>query len=452
MRIDHDTLRDLEIHGGAPGVPGLVDHLNRARTRGGREAFRRRLTQPLESAAEIQAVQQTLRYIAAQRAVFEALPAEGQIADLTRYLNSRITTLGTLGGPAASFESLWIRLRYPDLYLEAKRGTQLVTAFLSTIRKLIADLEEPPTLLAAYVHEMQTMLRTSRLRLLQARAPRFGGPVNTFLRDRAARDGGRMPLRRLIELVFEIDALLSMSDVTVEKGYAFPTVDQDFRGIELRDLYHPFLQKPVVNDLQFAPGTRLVFLTGPNMAGKSTYLKACGIAVLLSHTGMGVPAREGRIGVLDRLVTAIRTEDNLRAGVSYFQAEARRVREVAQLLTDRRRCLVIADELFRGTNVKDACDASLTVLETFARVPNGFFLVASHLTELADALEQLRGVLLRCFDAALHEERVDFDYRIRSGVSAQRLGMKVLDKEGVLEILATLRASSEAPDVTAHGA
>jgi DNA mismatch repair protein MutS len=452
MRIDQDTLRDLEVQSPTAGGPGLLDHLNRTRTRGGREAFRRRLTHPLSTAREVRAVQDALRFIEANRAAFAALPTDSAIAELNRYLSSRVTTLRSLAGPALTVESWWIRVRYADIHQEATRGTQIVAAFLATVDELLLHLEDPPSLLAEYVREVRALLGSSQLRMLRTRAPRFSGTAHTLLLDSVARDSAKPALRRLIEIVFEVDALISMSDVTAEKVYTYPAVEEDFRGVELHDLYHPFLEKPVTNDLQLSPGVRLVFLTGPNMAGKSTYLKAVGVAVLLAHTGMGVPAGECRIGVLDRLVTAIRTEDNLHAGVSYFQAEARRVGEIARMLADGRRCLVIADELFRGTNVKDACDASLTVLEAFSTVANGRFIVASHLTELADSLEKLHGVLLRRFEAATSDEDLRFDYRIRAGVSTQRLGMRVLEREGVLGVLSSLRLSSQSSDRTAQGA
>jgi DNA mismatch repair ATPase MutS len=449
MRIDAETLRDLEILGTSTGAPGLLDHLNRTRTRGGREAFRRRLVKPLASAAEIRAVQHSLVYITAQRESFNALPADARLAELIRYIDSRLTTLSSVAGPAASVESWWVCLRYPDVYQEARRGTRMVADFLLQVRKLLEGLDQPPALLETCVRESSALLQSRPLQMLQARRPRFSGPVRVFLLDHAARHAGRTAIRRLIEIVGEIDALVSMSDVTAEKGFAYPVVEDDFRGMEVQELFHPFLERPTVNDLQLPPGVRLLFLTGPNMAGKSTYLKACGVAVLLAQTGMGVPASACRLGVIDQLVTAIRTEDNLRAGVSYFQAEARRVRDIAQVLLQTRRCLVIADELFRGTNVKDACDASLSVLNAFAGAANGHFLVASHLIELADSIEQLPGVVLRRFEAALTDQSVDFDYRIHAGVSTQRLGMKVLEKEGVLELLAALQAAPEAGQGTA---
>lgn len=451
MRIDKQTVRDLEIMGTASGAPGLLDHLDRTRTRGGREMLRRRLTQPLGSAEEITAVQESLHYIATNRRGFDVLPDETLIAELRRYLDSRFTTLTSVWGPAVAIESWWIRIRYRDLYDEARRGAMRVASFLERVERFLADEGDLPNHFAGIVGELSSLMELPAVELLRRQPGRFESPPRWLLRDYAARETGRSVLGRMVELLFEVDALVSMSDVTVEKGYSYPVVEDDYDGIELLDVYHPFVTEPVTNDLEIPQGKRLVFLTGPNMAGKTTYLKACGITVLLAHVGMGVPARSCRLGPVNRLISAIRTQDSLREGISYFQAEARRVREMAAPVAEGMRCFLIVDELFRGTNVGDACDASLTVLRSFAGARCGQFLIASHLAELAPQLEQYPSVLLTRFEAALNGANVSFDYRLTSGVSTQRLGMKVLEQEGVLDTLAAIRAGSQT-DGTAHGA
>ena len=437
MQIDPHTQRDLELRGTASS-PGLIDHLDRTRTRGGREVLVRRLTRPLHAAAPIEQVQNTLRYIAQQREHFAALRDDQRLAELQRYLDSRFTTLTSVHGAAADMESFWIWLRYRDLYREALRGTQVVAGFLAVVQAFVDEIGEAPQPLGGYVEEMVAILRAQPMRQLSAPRPRLA-MRDTLLRDHTARGTGRAFLTRLLELAYEINALVSMSDVTIEKNYTFPTISDQDTGIELQGVYHPFLDAPISNELLLRDDQRLLFITGPNMAGKTTYLKACGVAVLLAHTGMGVPARVCRISVLNRLITGIRTEDCLREGVSYFQAEARRVREMTRALEAGQRCLIIVDELFRGTNIKDACDASLAVLHTFARAAGGRFLVASHLIELADELGQLPSVTLARFEATLTDSELAFDYQIRAGVSSQRLGMMVLEKEGVLQALKTIR-------------
>lgn len=158
---------------------------------------------------------------------------------------------------------------------------------------------------------------------------------------------------------------------------------------------------------------------------------------------MGIPARVASLRPVHRLITAVRTEDNLREGVSYFQAEARRVRGILNAVSDGDPCFVIADEIFRGTNVKDAFDATTAVLSGLLKLDHSRFLVASHLVEVARELERRPGVLFRHFGASpsSHGE-VEFTYRAEPGVSSQRLGMEVLRREGVLDALKALESSS----------
>lgn len=448
MRIDPQTLQDLDVLGTASGDPGLFDRLDRTRTRGGRRALQRRFTQPLGAVREIRAVQESLRYIAAHRSSLAALPDERSLDALSRYLDSRFVTLKRVRGPSATLESLWVRLRDPDLYREAERGVEHVASFLARIDAMARNADAAPPLLAERLREMRSLLQRASMRVLLHWRKRAGGWAKTLVADCVAREEAMPVLRQLMEITHEIDALVAMADVTLEMGYVFPDVADDVQDLVIEGLYHPLLDQPVYNALGLTHGKRLVFLTGPNMAGKTTYLKASAIVVLLAHMGMGVPAARCRTGPMDRLITAIRTEDDLRAGVSYFQAEARRVQKIARALADGERALVIIDELFRGTNVKDACDASLKVIQAFAGAPNGVFVIASHLIELAAELERSAGVLLMRFEAALTGDDVRFDYRLRSGVSDQRLGMKVLEQEGVLASLEAIREASEAEDGT----
>lgn len=443
MRVDWHTLRDLEVLVTPSGAPALLDQLDLTRTRPGREALRQRLTHPLGSLAEIVAVQESLRYIHAQRPAFDRLPKDADVLAVMCYLESGYAVLSRTAGPALTMESWWIRVRYSDLFQLAGAGVREVAGVLERLDALQSELAPPPSSLARLLTELRVILAEPGIALIRTPRRRFELPAATLLRDHAARETAREQVRRLLEIGAELDALTAMSDVTFERDFTFPVLEEGHWGVECQGLYHPFLEHPVANELAVSAESRLLFLTGPNMAGKTTFLKAAGIAVLLAHTGMGVPARACRLSVLDHLITAIRTEDNLAEGVSYFQAEARRVREMSAALAAGARCLLIVDELFRGTNVKDAFDASATVLRSFATAERGLFIVASHLIELAGEIDRLPGVVLRRFEAALGAETVHFDYRLEPGVSAQRLGMMVLEREGVLDALDAIRAAAE---------
>ena len=127
--------------------------------------------------------------------------------------------------------------------------------------------------------------------------------------------------------------------------------------------------------------------------------------------------------------------DDLRNGVSYFRAEALRVKAIAQAIAEGYRVVAILDEPFKGTNVKDALDASLAILERFAARRDCLFMFSSHLIELSERLSSTGQIDCRYFEAEEGEGRLRFDYLLRPGVSSQRLGMRVLREEGVFELL-----------------
>jgi DNA mismatch repair ATPase MutS len=150
---------------------------------------------------------------------------------------------------------------------------------------------------------------------------------------------------------------------------------------------------------------------------------------------MGVPARFFRFSPCQRLFGSITVKDNVRAGVSFFRAEALRVKAIAEAVTDGYRVVALMDEPFKGTNVKDAFDASRAILERFAVREGSLFLVSSHLIELGEQMSSTGQVSCQHFEAGEQEGKLRFEYRLKPGVSTQRLGMRVLREEGIFAML-----------------
>jgi len=191
----------------------------------------------------------------------------------------------------------------------------------------------------------------------------------------------------------------------------------------------------VGNPVALNQSQRLLFLSGPNMAGKTTYLRAFATALYFAHLGVGVPAATFRFTPVDRLFTAISLSDDIHSGVSYFRAEALRARAIAEAIAAGDRVVAVLDEPFKGTNVKDAMDATLAIMDRFSAREGCLFMFSSHLIELSDKVSESTQVDRRYFEAEEGEGRLRFDYKLRSGVSSQRLGMRVLREEGVFDLL-----------------
>ncbi|HEV2131968.1 MAG TPA: ATP-binding cassette domain-containing protein, partial [Longimicrobiaceae bacterium] len=343
MKIDAQTLRDLEIFETADAGRSVFDLLNHTRTSGGRSKLVQRFRNPLAGAEEIAEVQAALRFILAQPQLFAAID-EQQIREVGKYLGSNFAPITSSNPVTAAAESRWYQLRHPDEFTAIRAGVERTLEFLRGLQSLRANVAaaQPPAPLAAITGRIgELMARGEVERLHLNRTVHDRSPGDILLQDRLLREELRVPVREAIEQVYELDALLSMATATRKHGLVFPELlASPAPQVEIDSVYHLFVERARPNDLRLDAEERLLFLTGPNMAGKTTYLKACALAVYLAHLGMGVPAARMRTSAFELLFSSITTTDNVRLGYSYFYSEVRRVREIAQLLREGRRSFV----------------------------------------------------------------------------------------------------------------
>jgi DNA mismatch repair protein MutS len=188
--------------------------------------------------------------------------------------------------------------------------------------------------------------------------------------------------------VGEFDALASLAKVARRRGYVRPAMNST-RRIRIRDGRHPVLEAGmrtgefVPNDLEADPDSRqLLLITGPNMAGKSTYLRQVALIVIMAHMGSFVPATKGSIGVIDRVMTRIGARDELRRGESTFMVEMSETARLLSGLTER--SLLLLDEVGRGTSTFDGLAIAWAVAEYLHDSTRAKVLFATHFHELTD--------------------------------------------------------------------
>ena len=174
------------------------------------------------------------------------------------------------------------------------------------------------------------------------------------------------------------------------------------------------------------------------MSGKSTFLKTVGLLVYLSHLGLPVPAREFKTSVQNGLFTTINLADSINLGFSHFYSEVKRVKEMAINLKTHKNLVVIFDELFRGTNVKDAFEATLLIIKSLAAIKSSIFFVSSHLLEVAGELIHSETIVFKCFETVLKNEMAEYDYKLKDGISNERVGLKIIEKENIKAILESI--------------
>ena len=251
------------------------------------------------------------------------------------------------------------------------------------------------------------------------------------------------------EAVAELDALVCFADVAARFGYVRPTLTDD-TTLDIRDGRHPVLdrllaERFVPNSCSLDPAT-LALITGPNMAGKSTFIRQVALITLMAHTGCFVPAASATIGVVDRIFTRVGASDELHAGQSTFMVE---MVETANILNNATsRSLIILDEIGRGTSTLDGLSLAWAIAEALAdRGCRTLFATHYHeLTALADRLSSVAN-----FHVTVREwnDRVVFLYHIEPGHSDRSYGIHVAQIAGVpADVVA--RANALLDTLTVH--
>ena len=337
MRIDDKSLNDLQIFRSRDGESSIFDLLDYTKTKVGRSVLKSRFQQPLSDSQQISEVQASIRFLIKHDARFPA--HDHLIRDVTGYLNSTWSVASTKQGLPFVLEALWVSLRYKDLLSHSRKGIASVTMLATEAMDFALSIlsQQPPSELRRTASEIQGLIANLPLHSTQIR----DSPWSVFSLDSRLRTNCLSDLRRLFSLLTELDALCAMAEATKELGLCIPEIVEtnDFI-LEGNGIYHLFLEKPVTNPVFLSTGNSLMFLTGPNMAGKTTYLKSVSITAYLSHLGMGVPAKSFRIAPLDAIFTSLSPEDDLRSGLSYFMVEVLRVHEIAEVVAKNNRVFV----------------------------------------------------------------------------------------------------------------
>lgn len=432
MLIDPTTLSDLEVFRSPDGTEGVLQLVDRTQTAAGRRRLRRRFENPFSDARDIRRTQDAVRFLThhpglvrLERRAFEAVE---------RYLRSNIE-LSSGSSLGESIEAMWVAVRYRDILEELKDGVRDTARLLGQLATLADALErsDPPEAIRALAGRLRALTRS----VLDARE----AAGNVLGADRVCRGRARGDVEEALDAAAELDALNAMALATTELAWTLPEiVEADTFLLEAAGVYHPFVEKPVPNPANLSGGEPMVFLTGPNMAGKTTYLRSVALVVFLAQVGMGVPAEHARLTPVEALFTSLNPSDNLKEGLSYFLAEVLRVKAAATLLAEGRRALVLFDEVFKGTNVKDALEASAEVILGFSRARRSGFVFSSHLSELVKALRANSAIRFCYFDGQIVRGAPHYSYRLKDGVSDQRLGLLLLRQARVPELIARISA------------
>lgn len=438
METDKTTLTDLAIFTGEEDY-SLINKLNHTITTNGKDQLRANLAMPLKTLQEITDVQQTLQFILTNDVNWPTQISNGTIMVVQRFYDY---SFDPLPGSVSVFTARSYKVLHGPDYSLIKYSTIHCFDFIKGMyafcdRFLTTDTPAPMQRLlhtAKTILEADAMLVVKRYSKSAEMTPAKQLELGQHLRYRF-----KHAMFNLLSIHAQIDAWYGMA-ITVKKyGLVFPQFSEASQPLlAVKGLYHLLLPAPVPYDVQLDPKQNFLFLTGANMAGKSTFIKAVGTAVFLAHIGMGVPAHSMQLTVFDGLLSNINVIDNLARGESYFYNEVQRIKATITKINDGRKWLILIDELFKGTNVEDAMKCSTAVIEGLLKIKNSLFILSTHLYEIGARLQSYPNIAFNYFETKTADGKLLFNYQLREGISNDRLGYLILQREGVVKMLEEL--------------
>jgi DNA mismatch repair protein MutS len=296
-------------------------------------------------------------------------------------------------------------------------------------------------------HRRQTLKTVERyvtdeLRRFEARL--LGARDRSLARERELYDAlletiGRdvAPLQQLACACAELDVLASFAERAQVLDYTRP-VFSDVPGIEISAGRHAVVEqlRPepfIANDTSLDAERRMLVITGPNMGGKSTYMRQVALIVILAHVGSFVPARNATLGPVDRIFTRIGASDDVAGGRSTFMVEMTETAQILHAATER--SLVLMDEIGRGTSTHDGVALAAACAVQLALGNRSFTLFATHFAEIAEMAQSLAGARNVHFAAVEHGERIVFLHALRDGAADRSYGLQVAQLAGVPRVV-----------------
>ncbi|MDP4283350.1 MAG: DNA mismatch repair protein MutS [Bacteroidota bacterium] len=435
METDKTTLNDLSVFSHEEEF-SVFSKLNLTRTVGGREKLRLIFSKSLNDIHAIREVQKTLQLILAKESQWPLSISNGSIMMIHKFYETSIDQLPA--HPSVSSAHYYKLFHAPD-YSLVKYSTGHVFDFINGIQKIITVFlnDDAPENLKKFLNKAKTIIKKQQLDIIFQKEKSNDLTITEMLTlAYFIRYHYKQNLFELIEIYFHLDAWYGMAKAVQEFQLTFPVFTTSEEPVlKAEKLYHILLNNPVAYDVELNEKNNFIFLTGANMAGKSTFIKAVGSSVFLAHIGMGVPAKSMELTLFDGLLSNINVVDNVVKGESYFYNEVQRIKNTILKITDGRKWLILIDELFKGTNVQDAMKCSTVVIEGLIKIKRSLFILSTHLYEIGDDLKKYPKIDFKYFETNVTDEKLSFTYQLKDGISNDRLGYLILKREKVIELL-----------------
>ena len=435
MEIDKTTLSDLGIFASGDNA-SIADKLNMASTLRGQLQLEKNLRTTYSTVEEIIEVQSAIQSISEQLPNWTNKISNGTLMVVEKYFESRVDSIPSNPNRLAAFMYKISNLHDYNLI---KYSTKHLHDFLVGSQELANKISAKPMTkkVADVVSEIDKLLAHAELKNAIQYKTADALPISERLKfAKFILERYKHSIHALVTQYAKLDAWAGMAVAMQKYNLVFPTiVETKLPELKATGLYHLQLLTPIKYDISFNQNKNFLFLTGANMAGKSTFIKTLGCAAYLAHTGMGVPASSLQISLLHGMLTNINVVDNISKGESYFFNEVQRIKSTIIKIQDDRNWLILIDELFKGTNVEDAMKCSTAVIEGLQKKNNALFVLSTHLYEIGKALTRFPNIEFKYFQTSVENDELKFNYQLKDGISNDRLGYFILKNEGVVEML-----------------
>lgn len=438
MQIDKQTFNDIAIFQTEEEF-SIFHKLNFTRTHYGREWLKYFFSEPHSDLNRILGTQKIIKTLVEKLEEWPSSISNGTLLVMEKYLDYNLDPMPE--HPNAINAFFYRSFHFED-YRMIKYSVRHFGDFFRGILQLglLFEQVDLPAFFKIYIERLLQLLREPALeKLARWTSDQPLSPAEYVYFGFQIRNRYKTNILELIDIFGRLDAWYSMAHAVKTFQLSFPRfVEGEAATVKARGLYHILLPRAVAYDVDLHPDQNFLFLTGANMAGKSTLIKSMGAAVFLAHMGMGVPAKELTLTLMDGLLTNINVVDNIAKGESYFFNEVQRIRHTIEKINNGRKWLVLIDELFKGTNVQDAMKCSLTVIKGLIKIKNSLFILSTHLYEIGEELKSYPNISFRYFETSVSEEQLVFSYQLKEGISNDRLGYLILKREKVVEMLERL--------------
>jgi putative mismatch repair-like protein len=423
LRTDRQTLNDLGIVESTYGEKTLFSLFDMTESDGGKRCLEEWLVHPLSDWKALHERQEAIRY-----PDFPEIRICREELDFIEFYLSQGDRPTRVSYLESAFSYIFRHFRAtPERYV-IRRGTKLLENVLLELKTFADHVTElSPRLIRNIAATISEIYQATELGKMVDSCGQEDSFYRTDRLDYIFRYRRNHTIAALLSIVYQLDAIRTMHRTAVTKGWCFPSFTNDSKFM-LCNFYHPQVKDAVANDWEMENGNICIF-TGSNMTGKSTTLKAIASAVWLAHAGFPVPASSMVCPMFDGIFTSINLPDSLRDGRSHFYAEVLRVKEVLEQINKGHHCFVLFDELFRGTNARDAFEASVAVAEVLKAKAYSRFLISTHIIELARKLDGDDACCFYYLESAIVDDELICNHKVKPGISESRVGYWIVKKE-----------------------